>query len=729
MPDDGTSPATADSSDARTFAPPVSAVASDATLRAIFDGAHQFVGLLSPDGTLLEANQSALDFAGVRRADVVGRPFWDAPWWASTGAETIDQLRRAIAEASRGAFVRYEVEVHGAHGRRATIDFSLKPVTDDAGRVVCIIPEGRDITERWRADEALRLSEAKFAGIVSLAAEAIVSVDEEQRITLFNHSAEQMFGYAADEVLGRPLELLVPEQVRVAHHAHVARFGDSPVAARRMGERRPIHGRRKDGTLFPAEASISRLDFGGRHIFTAVMRDVTERKQAEEEKARLLSREMAARTLAEAAERRATFLAEASALLDASLDYRTTLTNLAQLVVPALATYCAVDVVEGEGLRRVEVEHADPARRVLARELLRFPRDSAQGLRTRPSLQSGRAQLVEHVDDAVLEARAYDAEHLAALRALEPRSFIDVPLVARGSVIGALVLFHDAASGRQYGPADLLLAEELARRAALALDNARLYQDAQRASRQREEVLGVVSHDLRTPLSVVAMHTRALEQLGDAAPAAVRNAAAGIRESVDWLQRMIQDLLDVASLDAGRLRLERRVRDPLLLLMQAVEMFTPLAEDASIDFHCETPEHLPRVLVDGDRLLQVLANLIGNALKFTPAGGRVTVRAGVDGDQLRLTVEDTGPGIAPEHLAHIFDRFWHERSTARVRGTGLGLAITKGLVEAHGGRIRVASVVGRGTTFDVTFPAPPPARAPAAPSLPHVAVHRADVRA
>ena len=706
-------PPTGDAEREHGVAPP----APGSTLRAIFDGAHQFVGLVSPDGTLLEANQTALDFAGATRDEVIGRPFWEAPWWATTGAETVDRLRQAIAEAARGNFVRYEVVVHGANGRRATIDFSLKPVTDQAGRVVCIIPEGHDITERRRAEDALRLSEAKLAGIVSLAAEAIVSVDESQRITLFNRSAEIIFGYTAEEVLGRPLEMLIPEQARAVHRAHVAHFGESTVPARRMGERRPIFGRRKDGTQFPAEASISRLDFGGQRMYTAVLRDVTERKQAEEEKARLLSREMAARTVAESAERRATFLAEAGALLDASLDYRATLSHLAQLVVPALATYCVVDVVEATGLRRVEVEHADPGRRALARELLRFPRDPMRPLATRPSLQTGRAQLAEVVDDAELRKLAYDADHLEILKLLAPRSYMDVPLVARGNVIGAIIFATDAASGRRYGPADLGLAEELARRAALSLDNARLYQEAQRATRQREEVLGIVSHDLRTPLSVVSMHTQALEQLDGDVPAAVREAATGLRESVDWLQRMIQDLLDVASIDAGRLRLERREQDPVLLLMHAVDLFEQQAGDAGLRLRCEVPDHLPTILADGDRVLQVLANLIGNAIKFTRPGGSVTVRATADADMVRISVADTGPGIAPENAARIFDRYWHDRGTAEVRGTGLGLAIAKGLVEAHGGRIWVESTLGAGSTFHVMLPVyhPPPVTAPDSP--------------
>lgn len=700
----------------------------DAALRAIFDRTYQFVGLLAPDGTLLDVNRTALDFAGVERDTVVGLPFSDTAWWSQADTETLAQLRQAIADAARGEFVRYEVDVAGAHGRRATIDFSLTPVHDERGGVVGIIPEGRDITERRRAEEALRLSEAKFAGIVALAAEAIVSVDEHQRITLFNHAAEQMFGYASAEVLGESLDLLLPDAARGAHHGHVTAFGEAGPAARRMGERRPVYGRRRDGTLFPAEASISRLDCGTQRILTAVVRDVTERQHAEEERARLLRRETAARAAAEEAGQRARFLAEAGALLDESLDHRERLSRLARLAVPALATLCVVDLVDESGVRRVEVAHAEPALAPLARELLRFPRDPARAMVSRRSLATARAQLLEQVDDALLTRVAYDDEHLALLRRLELRSVMDVPLVARGSVIGAMIFATDAASGRRYGPADLALAEELARRAAQSLDNARLYEAARRATRLREEVLGIVSHDLRTPLSVVGMHVARLEQLEDElaeqrdeSPAGhallpvLHGVSEGIRESVDWLERMLQDLLDVASIDAGRLRLERRTRDPLLLVMHAVHLLEPLARAAGVTLRPELPEHLPEVDVDDDRMRQVLANLVGNALKFTPEGGTVTVGAREVGGRVTLFVRDTGPGIAPEHLARVFDRFWHERGAARVRGTGLGLAIAKGIVEAHGGSIRAESVPGEGSTFLVTLPASgaPGPRAPA----------------
>lgn len=248
--------------------------------RAIFNQTYQFIGLLAPDGTMLDANDTSLQFAGTSRAEVVGRPFWEAPWW-NHSPELARRLELAVAEAARGEFVRFEA-VHPSHdGTLATIDFSLTPIHDTEGQVVLLVPEGRDISERKRTEEALRRSEQRFHGIVSIAAEAIIMMDEAQRITFFNGGAEQTFGYGSDEVVGQPLSMLIPERYRGGHEARVHTFAATAAGARRMGERGKIWGLRKNGEEFPAEASISMLDLGGERVFTAVLRDVSEREALE----------------------------------------------------------------------------------------------------------------------------------------------------------------------------------------------------------------------------------------------------------------------------------------------------------------------------------------------------------------------------------------------------------------------------------------------------------------
>jgi signal transduction histidine kinase len=230
--------------------------------------------------------------------------------------------------------------------------------------------------------------------------------------------------------------------------------------------------------------------------------------------------------------------------------------------------------------------------------------------------------------------------------------------------------------------------------------------------KQSADVLSVVAHDLRAPLTVIAIYARAVEDLAKGgAPidaAKVQDAMRTIRETTRWMDRMIQDLLDAATIDAGRLSFDPRPTDVVLILMQAAERFEPLAADRSIHLTTDVPDHLPVVPADAARVLQVVANLLGNAIKFTQPGGEVTMRASATPTDVVVSVVDTGPGILPEHVSHVFDRFWrahHTSNGSQARGAGLGLAIAKGIVEAHGGRIWVESRgPGTGSAFHFTLP-------------------------
>ena len=579
---------------------------------------------------------------------------------------------------------------------RVALQVSPMPVRPDE-------PESIPVSQA--GDLELRVSEAKYAGIVAIAADAIVTVDESHHIVLFNRGAQTIFGYSTEEILGQHLDVLIPERFRPGHSRHIEEFARGPVAARQMGERREIYGRRRNGELFPAEASISKIEVAGRRFFTAVLRDITERKEAEEERTRLLEREREARGQAEAAERRARFLAEAGEILSASLDYQATLGALARLVVPRLADVVLVDVLDEDGsLRRLEVIHADPERHERARALVRFPLDRSRPYLTRDVVELGRSVLLERVTPSALAGWSQSPEHHRLVEGLGLASFLGVPMRVHGRTLGALGLGRMATSP-PFDAADLALAEEVARRASLAVDNAQLYRTAQHATRLRDEVLGIVSHDLRNPLSAISMCASSLSDLPDETAATrARELAETIQASAEWMQRMIQDLLDVGSIEAGRLSLERRTDDPFVLIHQSVALFERTAAQRSVSITTELPEDLPRVHADGERVMQVLGNLIGNAVKFVGAGGRVTIRARRLDSVVEIAVADTGPGIPAEELPRIFDRFWHARRAAAVRGTGLGLTIARGIVEAHGGRLRVESTVGVGSTFTFTLP-------------------------
>ena len=543
-----------------------------------------------------------------------------------------------------------------------------------------------------------------FDRIISIAADAIISIDERQRITMFNRGAEQIFGYAASEVLGRPLDILLPEGVGPSHAESVQQFAAGPISSRLMGERSQVFGRRKTGEVFRAEASISKIDVAGQLHFTAVVRDVSERWQREQERVQLLELANRAREDAERDRARVAFLAELSDALSASLEYDELARTVARLAVPRLATFCMVDVVtDAGGVRRVEVQHADPAARPATDYLRRVTLREDHAYLTKRAIESGEPEFTTPVPDTRLVDSAQDAGHLAALRALALDALFCVPVIARGNTLGAIA-FGRTASSAPFTSGDRDLCVEMARRVALAMDNARSYRRAQEAARQRDLVLGVVSHDLRNPLSAIGMCVTGLEHGANDDPAERAEILATIRASTNWAQRLIADLLDVSSIEAGRLSFEPHSTDPTVLAKRAAEVFEAEAATRSVRLMVDVPETLPLVMADESRVLQVLSNLLSNAMKFTPPGGSITVGARSIGDSVAFSVRDNGPGIPPEEVPRLFDRFWRARRGDEGRGTGLGLAIAKGIVDAHGGQIEVDTAPGVGATFRFTVP-------------------------
>ena len=484
---------------------------------------------------------------------------------------------------------------------------------------------------------------------------------------------------------------------------HLDRFRQSSVQAKEMGHRGQIWGRRRSGELFPAEASISKIQLGDETMFTAVLRDVTLQRHAEVEREELLARETEARAAAEEAKKRIDFLSRAGHVLHSSLAYEETFRTLLELVVPLLATYCVINVIEESGaVRRLHVVHADPRKQELAERLRSYPQSQARYL-TRRSILDGRAELINDVTDQLFVDIAENEEHLSILRELAPTSILMVPLRARDRVLGALLFARDC-DRAPYDSSDMAFAIELAQRAGSALDNAQLYRRAQLAIGARDDVLGVVSHDLRAPLAVISMCATSLAQTGFDNDTRNRDAMQTIADSVRWAQRLIQDLLDVTAIEAGGLSLARRAEDPLVLMTRVALSFEDLAAAQKVTLSTTLQDQLPIIVCDADRLLQALGNLIANALKFTPPGGEICLGAEAQEHGVRLFVSDSGPGIPDEDAPHVFDRFWTARRNSRVRGTGMGLAIVRGIVEAHGGRVWVERNARGGATFSMRLP-------------------------
>jgi PAS domain S-box-containing protein len=399
------------------------------------------------------------------------------------------------------------------------------------------------------------------------------------------------------------------------------------------------------------------------------------------------------------------FLLDASRAVAGSIDYEKTLATVAQLAVPAFADWCGVEIRRGGDSALLQVAHTNPAKVALVRELRRrYPPDPDSPVGVPHVIRTGQPELYQHISDEMLVQAAQSPEHLALLRGLGLRSLMILPLIGRNQVLGA-VTFGSAESGRRYTQHDLLLAEDLARRAAAAIDNALLFSQAEAAVRSREEVLAIVSHDLRNPLGVIGMSA---QLLGDRLAALEQSAPLcklvdTIGRSVTRMVHLITDLLDTASIQGGRLSIERSQQAAESIVREVLDTHEPMAIDKGLALERRCRPGDLAISCDRERVLQVFANLLGNAIKFCQPGQRIAIDCERAGTALRFAVSDTGPGIANEDLARIFEPYWSARQHA-AKGTGLGLYISRGIVEAHGGRMWAESHVGAGSTFYFTLP-------------------------
>jgi len=411
------------------------------------------------------------------------------------------------------------------------------------------------------------------------------------------------------------------------------------------------------------------------------------------------------------AEDRALFLARAGEMLASSLDYDATLAALARLSVPMLGDWCLVDVLDPDGhFARAQVvtePSTDAALVAEVRGLSPVPRENSI-YPPSVALAEGRASLLPEVTDALLRQVAQSARHLSTMRRVGIRSLLTVPLLAHGRTLGALT-FIFTRPDRRHDEADLRLAQELAHRAALSVENARLYREAQEAIRLRDEFLSIASHELKTPLTPLSLKLQALARVAQArpdaplAPLVLSHVDAGLRQ-VRKLAELMSDLLDVSRIVGGSFQLRR---EPVDLAAVVRDVATGFASEAAL---AQTPLHVRAEgaivgVWDRSRVEQVVANLVDNALKYG-AGAPVRVSVAAEGGLARLTVRDEGIGIAPEQLGRIFDRYTRAVSERYYGGLGLGLYITRTIVEIEGGRVRVDSAPGRGATFVVELPLP-----------------------
>ncbi|HEX6087752.1 MAG TPA: PAS domain S-box protein [Thermoanaerobaculia bacterium] len=555
-----------------------------------------------------------------------------------------------------------------------------------------------DFIERHHTQELLRTSEERYRLVSDTAQDAIFTIDEKSRITFCNPAVERMFGYRPEELIGHTLDVIIPERLREAHRHGIERY----LRTRQRNipwtgvELPALH---KDGHEFPCELSFGEWRGDGGTIFTGFARDVTERKRALEiEQQARADAEATKQQLERRADEEASFRHLASALTGAveMTEVLYEITNRATLVTRADGVY--VERILNIGAQKLVEVVSSAGRGAPARGLrVAFP-----GSMTDEILSGGSPVILTEMTGFGRSMAPYLADTCANCEVLV------TPLVAEQEPLGALVLLNSRASGRHFRDTDIVRARTLGDLASLALRRVRLMEQereakekAEAAVRVRDETLGIVSHDLRNPLTTIALSA---DLLTGADPDEQPELIETIRTSARQMQRLIQDLLDVARVEAGGLAVAPAVIEAEPLVREVVAAHEPIAEQKRQRLVCEIRGTLPKICADRDRLVQVLGNLLGNAIKFTPERGVIQVDVRHRHSNVCFSVRDSGPGIPEADLKNVFTPYWQAKKTAHM-GAGLGLAIVRGIVEAHGGKVWAENAPGGGAMFTFTVPA------------------------
>ena len=505
--------------------------------------------------------------------------------------------------------------------------------------------------------------------------EGTVAIDRNGVVTFLNPAATALLGVSMTTAIGMPFDAL-------------ARFETTDGRVLDCPLRRAIatdswvqsddHFLCREGARFEVAYTSSPIRReGGIEGAVLAFNDIRERKRGERDR---------------------TFMLDATMRLSATLDASTVLTELARVAVPTIGELSFVDVLTTDDhLLRAAWAHAesDPA-------LDQFYRATPTIIDSGPELtviRSGRS-LHATADETWWIQTLKSPYEIGLLRQWAGAHVLIVPLAIGDRILGTLTM-HARPGARSYSAADLALAEELGRRGATALEHARLYGQARDAIGLRDQMLAIVSHDLRSPLSIVMMAAGALdEQLLESSN---KSIVQKIHRAAHRMDRMIRDLLDYASIDAGQLSIVPRAQDVHSMISETLVGVEAIARVRNVELSMVVPDGLPPVACDRDRILQVTSNLVGNALKVVSSGGLVTIRAALHDDGIAISVIDTGPGISAHDQGRLFERYWRG-AEHRYQGTGLGLAIARGIVLAHGGKIWVESKLGHGATFTFTLP-------------------------
>ena len=398
------------------------------------------------------------------------------------------------------------------------------------------------------------------------------------------------------------------------------------------------------------------------------------------------------------------YLAEASKILSSSLDYQHTLNSIALLAVPQVGDWCAVDILEEGVIKQVAVAHKDPKKIKWAKKLRKVnPVDVDNPTGVAKVIRTGEPEIYPEINDAVLVKVAKSKEHLKLMRGIGFTSAIIVPIFSQEKPVGAITLVTTETL-RNYTDADLLMAQELATRASVAIENARLYKGSQEAIMVRDEFISVASHELKTPVTSVKMFTQVLkkhsEQIGDSK--AVSHLTK-MDKQINKLTELIYDLLNVSKIQAGKMEFKKNEYDFDEAVSEIVEVLQPTAEKHKLILKGQTGK---KVFADEERIGQVINNLISNAVKYSPRADKIVVNLSSTKDGVRVDVQDFGIGMDKSHLSKIFERFYrvYDNTDKTFPGLGIGLYICSEIIKRHKGKFWVDSNIGKGSTFSFSIP-------------------------
>jgi PAS domain S-box-containing protein len=650
----------------------------EAVLRASFlDSLGEAVVATDLHGHIIYWNDAADDAYGWAAEEVLGSPVADVLLAEGTRRDAAVVLARL---RHRGRWSG-EFLVRHRDGAVVPVLVTASIIRDEGGHAVGVVAVTRDISTQRKAEETARHAEERVELVHRAASSVIWEWDVATGEVKRNDAMGPVFGYPPGDV-----EPTMDWWKARVHPDDAPRVFDSleQFAADDRTfwteEYRFLTPHRGYATVF--DRAVMAQDANGRPVrAVGTMVDLTERRRIHEEQR---------------------FLSQSSMILELSLDYESTLPTIARLAVNGVADACVIAVTAGEGFPAfVSAAHGDPRLQAVVEEAAAFmAAGPAPGSPLDRVLMGGESVLVSPVPDAVGGLLSGTGRLDELLQALTLRSAMIIPLNARRAVVGYAIL-ASSSPDRMYEEADLRMGEELGRRVGMTVDHARLFQSAELAHRAKSDFLAIISHELRTPLTAVRGYADLLaEELAGPLNEKQHSQVDRIKAGADRLLRLIEGILAFARLETGRDRAALEPVEVRPLLEYVQDMVRPSAEEKGIDFSLHVDGVPDTIRTDAERFTQVLLSLLTNAIKFSD-GGKVEMRAGAEAGRLRVDVTDSGHGIAPEHLPHIFNPFWQaeQPATRRAGGAGLGLSIARRLARLMNGDVTVARSRPDGTTF------------------------------